>query len=106
VSIFLEMAYGIVCKQLVTYLFSWLLFIVLYYLQFKNDFMGFADFRARLTSDSMGGFDVTPNEGSCSKTPTDLSVRFMPQSMGVSEATLVIETEDQKHTYKLTGTTG
>jgi hypothetical protein len=90
-------------KQLIT--FFWV-FVFMLCLQFKNNFMGFADFRARLTSDSMGGFDVNPNEGSCSKTPTDLTVRFMPQSMGVSEATLVIETEDQKDTYKLIGTTG
>lgn len=73
---------------------------------FKNDFMGFSDFRARFAPGSMGGFDVNPNDGSCSKTPVDITVRFMPESMGVSEAILVIETEDMKKTYKLIGTTG
>jgi len=68
--------------------------------------MGFADFRARFTPDSAMGFDVNPSEGSCSKTPIDVIVRYMPQALGVSEAYLVIETEDMKKTYKLIGTTG
>lgn len=75
-------------------------------IEFKNEYMGFADFRARFTSDSAAGFDVHPAEGSCSKTPTTLTVRYRPDSIGVNEATLVIETEDFKKTYKLIGSTG
>lgn len=71
-----------------------------------NDYMGFADFRAVFTPETDASWTVEPTEGSLSsKTPVDFIVRFRPQSLGVSEGYLVIETEDFKKTYKLIGST-
>lgn len=72
----------------------------------KNEYMGFADFRAAFTADSATSFSVTPNEGSLSKEPTVFQVRFRPDGMGTFEGYLVIETEDFKKTWKCIGTTG
>jgi len=72
----------------------------------KNDFMGFADFRAAFTSDSnTADWQIKPEEGSLSKNAEDFIVRFKPNNPGVSEATLVIDTEDMKKTWKFIGTT-
>lgn len=72
----------------------------------KNDFMGFADFRAAFTADSnLGDWQVTPEEGSLSKTPENFVVRFKPNNPGVSQATLVIDTEDMKKTWRFIGNT-
>lgn len=72
----------------------------------KNEYMGFADFRAAFTSDSATAFSVDPAEGSLSKEPTTFQIRFRPDGMGVFEGYLVIETEDFKKTWKCIGTTG
>jgi len=71
----------------------------------KNDFMGFADFRAAFTPDTKPGWVVEPTEGSLSKEPFNFIVKFRPGQPGVSEGYLVIETEDMKKTYKLIGNT-
>ena len=68
--------------------------------------MGFADFRAAFTPDSNSGFSIEPTEGSLSaKEDTDFAIRFKPQTPGVSEGMLVIETEDFKKTWKIIGST-
>jgi hypothetical protein len=74
----------------------------------KNDFMGFADFRAAFTADSSpGDWRVTPKEGALKGSETTkFIVGFRPQNPGISEATLVIDTEDMKKTYKFIGSTG
>lgn len=72
----------------------------------KNDFMGFADFRARFTSDSSSDFTVEPDEGSLTKDPVNFIVRFKPQGPSLQMGTLVIETEDFKKSWKFVGTTG
>mmetsp|Transcript_14009 Transcript_14009/g.17653 ORF Transcript_14009/g.17653 Transcript_14009/m.17653 type:complete len:301 (+) Transcript_14009:72-974(+) len=71
-----------------------------------NDYMGFADFRAVLTQEAGASWTIEPKEGSLSsKTPVNFSLKFKPQGPGVSEAYLIIETEDMKKTWKLIGTT-
>jgi len=75
-------------------------------LKVRNEYMGFADFRAAFTSDSNPSFSVEPAEGSLSaKEDTEFIVRFRPQSPGTSEGSLVIETEDFKKTWKVIGST-
>ena len=72
----------------------------------RNEYMGFADFRAAFTSDSNPSFSVEPAEGSLSaKEDTEFIIRFKPQSPGTSEGSLVIETEDFKKTWKVIGST-
>lgn len=72
----------------------------------KNQFMGFADFRAAFTPDTPMDWTVEPNEGSLtSREPTDFIVKFRPQNPGVVEGYLVIETEDFKKTWKVIGNT-
>lgn len=71
----------------------------------KNDYMGFADFRASFTPDTKQDWTVEPTEGSLSKNPINFTVKFRPNQPGVSEGHLVIETEDMKKTYKLIGNT-
>jgi hypothetical protein len=74
--------------------------------QVKNEYMGFADFRAAFTPDSGLGFSVDPPEGSISKKEaTIFTVRFQPQAPGITEGMLVIETEDFKKTWKVIGST-
>ena len=68
--------------------------------------MGFADFRAAFTSDTSPSFTVTPSEGSImQKEDTQFVVKFKPQSPGLAEGYLVIETEDFKKSWKVIGTT-
>jgi len=72
----------------------------------KNQFMGFADFRASFTSASGKQWSVSPMEGSMNaKEDTEFIVRFRPSKPEVSEGYLVIETEDFKKTYKVIGST-
>jgi len=69
--------------------------------------MGFADFRAAFTADSTPAFTVTPSEGSLKqKDHTEFTVKFKAQTPGTVEGYLVIETEDFKKTWKVTGRTG
>lgn len=78
-----------------------------YEFKLKNPFMGFSDFRARFTGmTSPADWIVTPTDGSLNGRgdPTDFMVKFRPQSPSMSEGYLVIETEDDKWTYKLIGT--
>jgi len=72
----------------------------------KNEYMGFADFRAAFTPDTDAAcWTVDPQEGSLSKDPVNFIVKFRPNQMGINEGYLVIETEDFKKTYKLIGNT-
>jgi len=73
----------------------------------KNDFMGFADFRCAFTADTNSDWKVSPQEGALkSKEALEFVVKFKPSNPGTSEATLVIDTEDMKKTWKFIGTTG
>lgn len=75
-------------------------------LKVRNEYMGFADFRAAFTADSNPSFSVEPAEGSLSsKEDTEFTIRFRPQGPGTSEGSLVIETEDFKKTWKVIGST-
>lgn len=71
----------------------------------KNEYMGFADFRAAFTDETSPDWTVEPSEGSLSKEPINFIVKFRPQNPGVAEGYLVIETEDFKKTYKVVGST-
>jgi len=72
----------------------------------KNEYMGFADFRAAFTPDTdQGCWTVEPADGSLSKEPVNFIVKFRPNQPGINEGYLVIETEDFKKTYKLIGNT-
>ena len=78
-----------------------------YEFKLKNPFMGFSDFRARFTGMTTPvDWSVTPTDGSLNGRgdPTDFLVKFRPQGPSLSEGYLVIETEDDKWTYKLIGT--
>lgn len=70
----------------------------------QNSFMGFSDFRAAFAPDD-GQWIVEPKEGSLSgRTATNFVVKFRPSTIGVSEAYLVIDTEDYKWTWRCIGT--
>jgi len=72
----------------------------------KNQFMGFADFRAAFTPETGSEWTIEPTEGSLTaKSETNFIVRFRPQGPGVCEGYLVIETEDFKKTWALVGST-
>uniref|UniRef100_A0A7S1YSX4 Plastid lipid-associated protein/fibrillin conserved domain-containing protein n=1 Tax=Trieres chinensis TaxID=1514140 RepID=A0A7S1YSX4_TRICV len=77
----------------------------LYEFSVKNEYMGFADFRAAFTPETPADWSVEPTEGALSKDPTEFIVRFRPSNPGTSEGYLVIETEDFKKTYQLIGST-
>jgi len=71
----------------------------------RNQFMGFADFRASLTTDS-NEWSVEPPEGAIKKSEdTEFTVRWRPSGPGDEECFLVIETEDFKKTWRVRGTT-
>ena len=73
----------------------------------KNPFMGFSDFRARFTQmTNPAEWSVEPTEGSLNGRgdPTQFTVKYRPQNPSISEGYLVVETEDEKWTYKLVGT--
>lgn len=74
--------------------------------EMKNPFMGFADFRAALTGGSDKAWSVEPTEGALQKSPTEFTVKFRPEMLGMFEGELVIETEDFKKVWKLIGSTG
>lgn len=75
--------------------------------QLKNEYMGFADFRASFTPETPADWSIDPSEGSLtSRDPTNFVLKFRPSNPGTSEGYLVIETEDFKKTWKLVGTTG
>lgn len=72
----------------------------------KNEFMGYADFRAAFTSETPGDFTVVPSEGSLSsKEGIDFVVKFKPTNPGAVVGYLVIDTEDMKKTWKVIGST-
>lgn len=72
----------------------------------RNPFMGFADFRASFTPETSAEWTVDPCEGSLmQREDTTFTVKFRPNNMGISEGYLVIETEDFKKVWKLTGST-
>jgi hypothetical protein len=73
----------------------------------KNPFMGFSDFRARLTEMTHpADWSVAPMDGSLNGRgdPTQFTVKYRPQSPMASGGYLVIETEEDKWTYQLVGT--
>jgi len=72
----------------------------------KNPYMGFADFRAAFVAGTPPGFTITPTEGALQKEPTQFQVKYRPDTMGVVETYLVIETEDFKKVWKVIGSTG
>ncbi|GMH71631.1 hypothetical protein TL16_g05705, partial [Triparma laevis f. inornata] len=68
--------------------------------------MGFADFRAALSSDTSLEWTIEPEEGAISKSEeTEFILRFKPSTPGVSEGYLIVETEDWKKTWKVIGNT-
>lgn len=71
----------------------------------KNEYMGFADFRAAFTPDTPAEWTVEPASGSLSKEPVNFLVKFRPQNPGTLEGYLVIQTEDMKKTWKVVGST-
>jgi len=72
----------------------------------RNPFMGFADFRAALTSDTPMDWSVEPNQGSLmQREDTHFTLKFKPQGPGLIQGTLVIETEDFKKTWQIQGST-
>jgi len=81
--------------------------VTIHEFKLKNEYMGFADFRAAFTADTDPvDWKVEPNEGALkSSEATDFIVRFRPQNPGVSYATLVIDTEDMKKTWRFIGST-
>lgn len=71
----------------------------------KNSFMGYSDFRARFTAETGQDWTIEPNEGSLNgKKGTDFLVKYNPGSPSASSGYLVIETEDDKWTFQVTGT--
>ena len=69
--------------------------------------MGFSDFRAAFTADTtVADWSVEPTEGSLNGRgdPTAFTVKYRPSNPGVSEGYLVVETEDDKWSWKLLGT--
>ena len=69
--------------------------------------MGFSDFRAAFTAGTnTQEWVVEPTEGSLNGrgAPTEFLVKFRPSGPGLSEGYLVVETEDDKWTWKLMGT--
>jgi hypothetical protein len=71
----------------------------------QNNFMGFSDFRAAFAAPNNGEWSVEPSEGSISgREATEFVVKYRPSTIGVSETYLVIDTEDDKWTWKCTGT--
>lgn len=80
--------------------------ISVYEFKIKNQFMGFADFRCAFTSDAnLADWTVSPTEGALSKDPTNFIVKFKPNNPGLSQAFLVLETEDFKKTWLFVGST-
>jgi len=72
----------------------------------KNEYMGFADFRASFTPETkQPDWTIEPQDGALSKEATQFVVKFRPQNPGQETGYLVIETEDFKKTYALIGTT-
>ncbi|GMI32233.1 hypothetical protein TeGR_g10312 [Tetraparma gracilis] len=72
----------------------------------KNQFMGFADFRAAFTSETSVNWTIEPTEGALKKSEeTEFVIRYKPDQAGTSVGYLVIETEDFKKTFPVTGTT-
>uniref|UniRef100_A0A6U3NUH0 Uncharacterized protein n=1 Tax=Ditylum brightwellii TaxID=49249 RepID=A0A6U3NUH0_9STRA len=79
-----------------------------YEISVVNEYMGFADFRAAFTPETPADWSVTPTEGSLSKEPVNFIVKFRPSgpvAPGAIQGHLIIETEDFKKTYQLTGST-
>jgi len=75
-----------------------------YEFSLKNSFMGFSDFRAAFTPETSVEWTVEPTEGSLAgKTFTDFVLKYRPTNPGNSEGYLVIDTEDDKWTFKLEG---
>ena len=52
----------------------------------RNPYMGFLDFRAALTDETSGAWQVEPEEGNCGKNfDTEVVVRFKPEVGGLDE---------------------
>jgi hypothetical protein len=69
-----------------------------------NSFMGYSDFRARFTPETSSEWSVEPTDGSLNgKTGTEFTVKYRPQNPGTSSGYLVIQTEDDKWTFQVTG---
>ena len=67
--------------------------------------MGYSDFRARFTPETGSEWSVEPTEGSLNgKKGTEFTVKYRPQNPTPSNGYLVIETEDDKWTFQVSGT--
>jgi len=76
-------------------------------IEVRNEYMGFADFRASFTPETTSDWSVTPTEGSLSsREATKFTLRFRANNPQVVTGNLVIETEDFKKTYQLIGKGG
>jgi len=75
----------------------------------KNQVNTFAPFQCDFTADSAVEFTVSPTEGSMNRRsgdPIELTVRFNPKGYGEPVVgSLVFETEDFKHVYRVIGST-
>lgn len=73
----------------------------------KNEFMGFADFRAAFTKSSGSDWVVSPGEGAINaKESTEFIVKFKPSKPETQIGYFVLETEDFKKTWKFVGKLG
>lgn len=76
-------------------------------IEVKNEYMGFADFRASFTPETTSEWTISPTEGSLSsREATKFTLRFRAINPQIVQGHLVIETEDFKKTYKLIGKGG
>jgi len=75
--------------------------------ELKNEYMGFADFRASFTPETGNDWSISPTEGSLtSREATKFTLRFRANNPQVVTGHLVVETEDFKKTYQLIGKGG
>lgn len=76
-------------------------------LQLKNEYMGFAKFRAGFVGNESNEWSVAPSDGYLKQSePTNFLLTYNPHSHGSSTAYFVVETEDFKKTWKVVGSTG
>jgi hypothetical protein len=73
----------------------------------KNEYMGFAKFRAGFVGNESNEWSVAPSDGYLKQSePTNFLLTYNPHSHGSSTAYFVVETEDFKKTWKVVGSTG
>lgn len=66
--------------------------------------MGFSDFRASFTPEAGADWSIEPAEGSLSgRSETKFLVKYKPSNPGNCDGFLVIDTEDNKWTWRVIG---